>query len=511
MLFAALLSVIFCNSTLTAADNSSTGQIIVKNVWIDVPLSQVFRDISVENGIILATCPHVQDPMVSLDAAKGKPLDECLDELISAQGLYIKKKSDKFYLIVCADPTCPSAIETITPEAIYLKYITAKHLRESMPKSLQEYVTSGTRECEAMIYAVPDITEHIKNLIAQLDVPQEQVMLEVLVVDLWEGTSDEFALDWNLMAPNFAFGVNSAGVGGGFNGFGSYTSIAAANLTAFNFQLKALVSENKASIRSRPRVATLNGEKAKIDVSLDEYYTILTDLYGTNLRGELEVIKSGVTLEMVPHIGDNGFITVDLQTEVSDVASRRNNTNNNNVNSEDLPVIRRRKADTHVRVREGDAIVIGGLIESQENTNHGKIPGAGDLPVVGGLFKRKLDTTTKKEVMIFITPQIIRDSETAFADRNKLINTKQEVDKLRSQEYFVQKEVDKRENKKDDINSLKQAIDILGDDKTTVKPAGSIGATSNDQASVERERQMLEEAISLLDPKNSSAGGSGGK
>ena len=491
---AVLLAEILCLPAL--CETSDSDEVIVKNVWIDVPLSQIFRDICVENGVIIATCPHVPDPLVSLDASKGKSLDDCLTELISAQGLFIKKKNSRFYLIVCGDPACPSAVETVSSSAIYLKYISAKHLGESLPKSLQQYVTSGQRENEAFIYAVPEITEHIMDIVKKLDVPQEQVMLEVLVVDLWEGTSDEFALDWEILGSHVGFGLENGTAG--FTGFGNYTSISARDFTALSVTLRALISEKKASIRSRPRVATLNGEKAKIDVSLDEYYTIITDLYGTSLRGELEVIKSGVTLEMVPHIGENGFITIDVQTEVSDVAARRNSSSSHAFgNSDDLPVIRRRKADTHVRVREGDAIVIGGLIESQENINHSKVPFAGDIPVIGGLFTRKADATTKKEVMIFITPQIIRDNEIAFADRNKMINVRQEADEMRSQDYFVQKEVEQILKKDEEINSLKQAVNLLD-----VPQNHNSSNLSYDKAAIEREKEILQQAITLLDSEN---------
>ncbi len=500
----ALIAVMLSAGLSSQAADSPDTEVIVKNVWADVPLSQVFRDISVENGIIIATCPHVPDSMVSLDAAKGKPLAECLSELVAGQGLFIKKKSEKFYLISCGDPTCPSSIETITPAPVYLNYITAKHLRDSLPKSLQEYVTSGQRSNEALIYAVPEITDQVLDIVKKLDVPQEQVMLEVLVVDLREGTSDEFELDWDVLGTHTNFSM-ARGVAG-FSGLAGYTSVAASHLFELNMQLRALIEDQKASIRSRPRVATLNGEKAKIDISLDEYYTIITDLYGTSLRTELEVIKSGVMLEMTPHIGEDGYITIDVQTEVSDVASRRNTQStagSSATSSSDLPVIRRRKADTHVRVKEGDAIVIGGLIETQETKVHGKFPVLGDAPLIGGLFRSKQDATEKKEVMIFITPQIIRENEVAFADRNTLISGPNEVQNLRSPEIIAKNE--KNQMKKltnEEIKSLNGAVTILDD--STNSAAASFYAHS--EMTPEQEKQMLEEAITLLssdyDPSN---------
>jgi len=520
----ALLYGMMCYCAMGSEPSSNTEnseEIIVKNIWVDVPLSQIFRDISVENGIILATCPHVPDPMVSLDASKGKPLGECLEELIAGQGLFIKKKNNKFYLIVCGDPACPSAVETITPTPFVLKYISAKHLRGSLPKSLQQYVTSGERENEALVYAVPEITDHITELIRKLDIPQEQVMLEVLVVDLWEETSDEFGIDWSVSTPHTAFSM-AAGTAG-LTGLASYASVAASQLTELSLTLNALIAEKRASIRSRPRVATIDGEKAKIDISLDEYYTIITDLYSTSLRTELEVIKSGVTLEMTPHIGDNGYITVDVQTEVSDVATRRNSSSSTSssssstsTSSSDLPVIRRRKAETHVRVREGDAIVIGGLVETQETTNHTKVPGAGDIPILGWLFKSKEDGTIKKEVMIFITPQIIRDSDVAFADRHKMINAAEEANSVRATDFFARKKVDEnRQVTEQEINTLNQVINLLGGKVQTNNTPEDINnvniSNSHTPAAKEQERESLQEAISLLDPKNQAACGANNK
>ena len=346
-------------------------EIMINNVWIDVPMTQIFRDISTETGVIIATCPDVTDPLVSLDTGSGKSLRKTLEQLVAGQGYFISQRNEKFYLISCGDPACPSSLETVTSSRLYLKYISAKHFRESLPKFIQQYVTSGQRDNEVFVYGIPEISKHVMDIANKLDVPQPQVMLEVLVVDLWEDSSNELGIDWQYDGPHTSFGVEEGVTE--FKGNASYASIAASNLTQLSLTLRALVANKKASIRSRPRVATINGEKASIDISLDEYFTIATDIYSTSLRTELEVIKSGVMMEITPQIGDDGDITVNVFTEVSDVASRRNTTGRH-TGSSDLPVIRRRKADTHVRVKEGDAIVIGGLVETQEDTDDRSVP-----------------------------------------------------------------------------------------------------------------------------------------
>jgi type II secretory pathway component GspD/PulD (secretin) len=508
MILLALLLGIFCRHGIAGefevGDVDFNETIMVNNVWVDVPLGQVFRDVSIETGVIIATCPHMPDPLVSLDAGLGKPLDECLGELIAGQGLFIYQRSKKFYLISCGDPTCPSALETTTSKRLYLKYITARHLKTSLPKSAQRYVTSGERHNEVLIYAVPDITEHIMKIIHKLDVPREQVMLEVLVVDLWEDTSDELGLDWEISRPHSSFGMSEDTAG--FTGLASYASVAANNLTELSLTLRALVAEKQASIRSRPRVATLNGEKATIDISLEEYFTIATDLYGSSLRTELEVIKSGVLLEITPHIGDDGYITVEVLTEVSDVASRRNSSSNNSVSDGDLPVIRRRKADTRVRVREGDAIVIGGLIESQETTDHKSVPLLSSIPLVGGLFKSKEDSTVKKEVMIFITPRLMNEGEIALSDRHELIDEVEETEKLRDVATLFDvryKQSQKINSNDQEIQYLNETIDLLGYQKPPYATSHKIDSVAMAyHNNIAQERKVLQEVITLLDVEN---------
>jgi Flp pilus assembly secretin CpaC len=401
----------------------------VSNVWVDVPLTQVFRDISVETGVVLAVCPHVNDQLVSLDAGASKPLSQCIDELVAGKGLYVQKKNPRFFLISCGSSNCPSFMEGAISESVSLRYITAKHLNNSMPKSLQTYVTSGERTNEVLIYAVPEIMQKVKALIAKLDTAQQQVVLEVLVIELLERSADEFGLDWEYTGEHFGLG-NKEGLGY-FTAAARYTSVPKTQLTQLMFTLRSLVSNEKASIKSRPRVATLDGQMASIDVTLDEYFTIVTDSYGSTnlLRTELQVIKSGVLLNITPSIGDNGDITVHVATEVSDVAARQNQIEGNN--SGDLPVIRRRKADTNVRVKDGDAIVIGGLVETQERSINKKVPLLGDLPLIGGAFKSKENSSSQKEVIIFITPRLIGTNPDPFAARHNKIDVRGELNELR--------------------------------------------------------------------------------
>ncbi len=512
------LLLLFAPAGLAATDLDTDEAIMVNNVWIDVPLTQVLRDISIETGVVIAIGPQVPDILVSLDAGLGKPLQECLRELVAGQGIFIHQRSKGFYIISSGNPSSPAFMEVASSKRLYLKYITARHLQASLPRPLQQYVSSGERTNESLICAVPEIMKRIMEIVTKLDVPRRQVVLEVLVVDLWEDASDEFGFNWEFIDHDSSIAMSGLG---GFAGVASFTSISASKLAELTLTLKALVAEKRASIRSRPRVATLNGQKASIDISLDEYFAITTDLYGdtSRLRTQLQIIKSGVLLEMTPHIGDDGDITIDIHTTVSDVASRRNNpTNDSSVSYGNLPVIRRREAKTRVRAKEGDAIVIGGLVETQERTDDKKVPILSSIPLIGGLFTSKESTTVKKVVMIFITPRLIREGQIALSDRNKLINKESEIELLRDVATLFDVRYKRRQNllsEEEEIQCLRDVVAVLNgqrqhrQDSLKTDDEGEIPSSGRyNSFNITEEIESLRDVVALLNVESHNTHGS---
>lgn len=412
-----------------AAATSAPATRTVDNVWVDVPLSQVLRDISMQVGTAIAVDPSVADRLISLDAA-GMSVEECLQKVTAGQGLAIRKLGERFYLVGSAKHDSPSITELADSRRVDLRYITARHLIASLPPSLRPYVSNGDRTTETLVFAPPETMEQILEIVRQIDVPRRQVVLEAMVVELSKETSDRLGMDWERSGRDYRLAITEAA--DSFTGLVRFTSINERNFRLLLVNLRMLVREGSAVIRSRPRVATLNGEKATIDVSLEEYFTILTDINSQYVRTELQVIKSGVTLEMTPHIGEDGDITVAVMTEVSDVTSRPGDVADENGVAGTLPVVRRRTASTRVRVKEGDAIVIGGLVESQERQEEKRVPILGSIPLLGRLFRSTTSSTVEKEVVIFITPRLMVEGQSALAAHHSLIDVDGELEKLRS-------------------------------------------------------------------------------
>ena len=403
---------------------------LVSNIWIDEPLSQVLRDISTQLHITITVDPSVGDSLISLET-DNMTLDECLNKISIGQGLVVKKINDNFYIVGNGQPGSILFDKLVEIQPVSLKYISARHLLDILPKDLVGYVTKGERNTEALIYAPTEKLNQIMDIIRKVDVPIPQVVLEALVIELTDERGSEFSMDWERMGSKTFFSLKNAGEL--FTGTAAYTSIPENEVRNFILSLRMLVSKGLATIRSRPRVATLNGEQATIDVSLEEYYNIIKDINGTFLRTELQVIKSGVVLKMTPQIGDEGDITVNVSTEIGDVIGRNTNVKGYEQNSAgELPAVRRRKAETKVRVKDGDAIVIGGLVETHENTSIRQVPILGSIPVVGILFRKTVKTNVEKEVVIFITPRIMKPGSSPLADRHKFFDIEEEISNMGS-------------------------------------------------------------------------------
>src|SRR3972149_8185814 len=138
-----------------------------------------------------------------------------------------------------------------------------------------------------------------------------------------------------------------------------------------------MVRERKVRIRANPKVATLQGQPASIFVGKDQYYSLLTGSLSFPYE-RLEVIKVGVSLNITPYISDNQEITIDVLPEVSDVIQASSATG--------LPVVSRRSVKTRVRVKEGETLVIGGLMQKNEREIRRKIPLLGSIPILGYLL-----------------------------------------------------------------------------------------------------------------------------
>jgi general secretion pathway protein D len=243
----------------------------------------------------------------------------------------------------------------------------------------------------------PDRIAQLKEDIAKLDVPVTSVLLETVFVELTQTGARNLGIDFNnannqIATASYAFNA------GGFPGV---TDTGKRGGVAVNLQaaIYAQIAKGEGSIISKPSIAAQSGQSAKIVTG--DALPILTSiaLSGVNaVQQQVQYVNVGVILQIAPRVSDDGFVTSHIYSVVSSVTGF----------SQGYPTISQREATTSATVRDGESFIIGGLTQESSLKSHGKIPGLGDVPVMGSLFKTVHDNSSKTELYVIVTPHIVR-------------------------------------------------------------------------------------------------------
>ncbi len=202
-------------------------------------------------------------------------------------------------------------------------------------------------------------------------------------------------------------GVSSGSVGGVFG--------MTLNVGDFTGALSLLQSQGNVQVLSNPRVSAANNQKAVIKIGEDEYF--VTNVSTTTVTGtattstpniELTPFFSGISLDITPQISENGDVILHVHPSVVETTEQEKVVKLNN-DTFVLPLAQSniRESDTIVKARNGEIVVLGGLMQTSYSDNESKAPLLGDIPVLGNLFKSKRRTEQKKELIILIRPTVI--------------------------------------------------------------------------------------------------------
>jgi MSHA biogenesis protein MshL len=194
-----------------------------------------------------------------------------------------------------------------------------------------------------------------------------------------------------------------------------------ANLNDFNALIELLQTQGDVHVLSSPRVATVNNQKAVIKVGSDEFFVtdVSTDTEstttGTNQTVDITLTPffSGVALDVIPQIDENGTVILHVHPTVSEVAEEIKQIATSVENSLSIPLARStvRESDTIIRAKSGQVVVIGGLMENVTRNSVSRTPVLGDLPGVGGMFRHTKKETVKSELVILLRPIVEQGNE----------------------------------------------------------------------------------------------------
>ncbi len=296
-------------------------------------------------------------------------------------------------------------------------------LTGSLARQLEREVTvvGDDKSNKLVISTSPRYMDMVLKIVEELDSSPPQVMIEVLLAEVTVDASDEWAMDINVGpfgGDNYTIGTSAASTGKIETGLGvPNLSVASAD---FGLLIRALQAQGKLEILSNPQVMVNNNNKAKIQVG--ENIAIVEGverLTTGNIRSDVVRKDVGIILNVMPSISNDGFVRMEINPEISQL------TNKTTQITEDFqaPVINQRTVDTIVTVKDGQSVVIGGLIQSVEEERRTKVPLLGDLPGIGAAFQSTKKTASKTELLVILTPRIIPGSQGGgFAEAADRVN-----------------------------------------------------------------------------------------
>ncbi|WP_275100436.1 type II secretion system secretin GspD [Sedimenticola hydrogenitrophicus] len=399
-------------------------------------------------------------PLIQEDLAKTKGI---------AQNQSITADERTNSLILNGDPNWRLSVRQIiyqldsvienegNTEVIYLQYANAKELSDVLKGVGDKMIkneqgkNSGTTNINPfdiqadettnalVVTAQPNLMKSLKGVIQKLDIRREQVHIEAIIVELKDDMAIELGIEWQTAIPsNGVFagsrvpltGTTGSSIGSFPDTIGNGISFGYFSGGSIRALLKAFSSNGDNNILSTPSLVTLDNEEASIHVGqnvpfVTGQFTNNDSNAGANPFQTIERHDVGIKLNVTPHINDGNTIKLKIEQEVSSVEP--------GTSSEGL-ITNKRAINTTVLVDDGEIVVLGGLIDDTLSETQSKVPVLGDLPLLGVLFSNKRTVHEKKNLMVFLRPQILRDKS---ANRNL---AKQEYTRIRNNQLQNQED-----------------------------------------------------------------------
>jgi type II secretion system protein D len=271
----------------------------------------------------------------------------------------------------------------------------------------QVFVVADEDTNSLLVTTASKYREQVKQIIEELDRPVPQVLIKVLVAEVTHDNSDDLGVDFSIL--NRRANGRKESIGSSL-GNAALTGGLVVNLVEndINVTLHALASAGKLDVLSRPYILASDNQLASITVGQEVPF--ITDTRVEALGGQINTIQYqdvGIILQVTPHINPDGLVILDVTPEISQLT-----TSTVPISAGvSAPIISKRSADSRVGIRDGQTIVIGGLMEDKKISTVTKIPLLGDIPFIGGLFQRNQVQKSKTELLIFLTPHVAQQPE----------------------------------------------------------------------------------------------------
>ncbi|MBI3145183.1 MAG: secretin and TonB N-terminal domain-containing protein [Pseudogulbenkiania sp.] len=393
----------------------------------DAALKAVFEVISRTAGINFVFDKDVRPDLKATIFVRNTTIEDAIQLLLVTNQLGQRILNDNTIMVYPNNPAKQKDYQELVIKNFYLANAEAKdtaNLLRALLKTRDVFVDD--KRNLVVIRDTPEAVRLAEKLIASQDLAEPEAILEVEVLEVNRARLENLGFEW---PSQVGYGLLSGGADTTTNTVtnpttGATTSVVTPgvgatvatgvidlgkhnNLTSFianpALLLNLRAQDTNANVLANPRIRVKNHEKAKIHIGDKVPVFTSTAVVNAGIAQSVSYLDVGVKLEVQPSIGLDDDVTIDVGLEVSSIVKQ--------VDFGDSIAyqIGSRAADTVLRLRDGETQVLAGLIQDEDRSSVTKIPGLGDLPLVGRLFSSNNDNRSKTEIVLLITPRIVHN------------------------------------------------------------------------------------------------------
>lgn len=402
------LSIIICGSSYQALSATPEEPLVVSDFEvIEADIRDVFRSLAEVGDYNVLLDPSVQG-LVTIKIKNGLPITKAIEYLAQTYGYSYRWISATRTVLIGTEKSFAN-FEVKETRTYQLNYADPLQVVEALATVIpKENIGVDRRTNQLTMKASVLEHQNIEELIRRLDREMPQINVEARVEEISSGAMRELGVNYEFQPASSDFPLK-------FNP----VTIA---------KLQALEEKGKAKLLANPNISTTDSQKGRIFIG-DKFPIVTTKQSAEGIEYQVEYIEIGTELTIIPRINEDDVVTVVVYANVSSITEWKKLAN-----GDDIPLIRTREASSVIRLREGETFVLSGLNYSKQNDQKQGIPFLSSIPIIGNVFKTTKGESDDTEVVIFLTPKIVRvNNPTSPAEK--------QVSEAPSQPSKVQNEV----------------------------------------------------------------------
>ncbi|MCA9086789.1 MAG: hypothetical protein KDA81_22180, partial [Planctomycetaceae bacterium] len=345
----------------------------VSDVFEDTDIRQALQSIASQAEVSLIVDEQVGG--VVSGVVEDEPFETALRRLVMPLGLVYRRMSENEYLVGVPDPSSPLFSRLSERFDYRPTNLSPDELVKLIPERDQKYIQAVDARNRILIEAPPEIAHPLIERLQQFDTPIPQVELEAIVCVISPDHGFKSGLDWGhavTLNGSELLNIGMAGLAVTGNASGKGVSNAFGDFAVTSAFVKLLAQEGYLAIRAAPRVTARDGDQARISITRQSFFSTQPQSTTQFFRQEVEQVEAGIELDITPIIrGDNITVKIEKAEVSEDIRTSQINTG---ITENPFPQINRRTVSTTVHVKDGQTIVIGGLVQRQTVDRIAKIP-----------------------------------------------------------------------------------------------------------------------------------------